>query len=1227
MSLHLSLDISSICKSVLSLYDRADNVSLVATRSSNLNSCALDIPTDLLHDQNEIAPSIADWARTVSACDRISLTFGLSSVYKFGLFSVSAIFDSGLWQWTVDADKRCPIYRYISCLANPDILRSTQVAAGRSASDVTQTEITDIQVLLRNSFAQHASRMALASEFGNFTFAELDLLTRQTVAGLSHFGVTKYDCVGTMLDSGEKNVALLLACLRIGAIYCPIDASKTKSQRRMLLNCIKAKVFIIDSSQIEKECSNSTYVDWDTLQSTPFTDVQELASFTSTTPAYVIFTSGTTGSPKAILQSRRTLSNLAQWMTQHSKIDTTDRILQYAAPTFDIYLQEVLSSLVSGGTLYVISEGIKRDVQKLHAYLDENRIRTAFFPVAVLNNFFSARRTTLPASLEHLVVAGEQLIHAAPVQKGLHLHNHYGPSETHVVTTITYWPRRTPGRAAVGRPIINNKIEIVGRDGQVLPKGLVGEIVIKGENLFLGYIIDGVLQPRVDSDSYHTGDLGWIDFSDNLHFFSRIDRGIKVDGKFVNIASVEDYISKLPGVLAVTLIPEPSSAMDDGGLVPNAYYAFISLAGDSSALSDIKRSLEASYPLYMRPRRIIVTTSFPQKQNGKIDESALLALCPQRHPHYAAYTPPRSEIEHFLCIEIGKKVNLENVSISDNFFDIGLRSIDIVCLAHDFSIQFGTPVSAIKFFEFPIIQDFSEEIMPNKRGKAHVTAALLQQGSSATSKTIAITGIACKLPGCNSVDQYWSALLTKKICYAAAPCGDAGQSMCVGRLHDTYHSSDSVDDIKIPNPIPHSYPLTTLSMVVREALIHSGTSIESDERIGLIVCASESCTPIGQEHDYMTYFESLSTDNREFYATRIAHQLGLKGPATMVANACSSGGSAIRYAQSLLTESDCDCIVVAGISINPFSVFSTTKDGIISRRGVVSPYDDDADGTILTEGAVALVLREQNNAVSRRDHVYAEVTGIGLNNDGSVKAGYFAPSIAGQTYCMSHALSQAGISAFDLDYFEGHGTGTPLGDPIEMQAFGALFPLASSNMNLQSLFVGSCKGNIGHTNRISSLASIVKMALALDKRIAPPLASFTTRNQLIVDPPGIRYSFNEHPVALTGKPKYHALVNSLGFGGTNCTIILASVNNGSATGTTLSPLVFTLSATSREKLIAKAAYFLSILGDEKVDLFHLCFTLNEKPCANDTFRLAIPFTTRAELVSILRSRLKKCFDI
>ncbi|TFZ02998.1 SDR family oxidoreductase [Ramlibacter henchirensis] len=335
-------------------------------------------------------------------------------------------------------------------------------------------------------------------------------------------------------------------------------------------------------------------------------------------------------------------------------------------------------------------------------------------------------------------------------------------------------------------------------------------------------------------------------------------------------------------------------------------------------------------------------------------------------------------------------------------------------------------------------------------------------------------------------------------------------------------------------------------------------------------------------------------NDKDFLSTRVSYLLDLKGPSLGIQTACSTSLVAVHVASQSLLAGECDMALAGASSIElPHRHGYRFAEGeILSPDGHCRAFDENASGTLFGSGAAVVVLRRLEDAIRDRDNIYAVIRGSAVNNDGSQKAGYLAPSVDGQARAAVEALGVANIEPASVQYIEAHGTGTPVGDPIEIAALTQAYGEGGRGF----CGIGSVKTNIGHLDTAAGVASLIKVSLALRNELIPPSLNFTRPNS--------RFDIEKTPFRVVDQPRpwtrgqqpRRAAINSLGVGGTNAHVIVEEAPRLVSQAPAQQPLqVLTLSARTPASLERLKAKWSDYLAQRPADfsLFDAAFTLQE----------------------------------
>lgn len=424
-----------------------------------------------------------------------------------------------------------------------------------------------------------------------------------------------------------------------------------------------------------------------------------------------------------------------------------------------------------------------------------------------------------------------------------------------------------------------------------------------------------------------------------------------------------------------------------------------------------------------------------------------------------------------------------------------------------------------------------------------------------TGLEIAVIGLSCRFPGSADVAQYWENLCNGADCIRDFSARDAmleGESNAAANDRAYVRSNAYLDnkdrfDAAFFNYRPEEAELMDPQMRMFheccfEAMEDSGyVSRSQEQKIGLFAAGSPNLSwmaysAIRNKDGRVDNFSAVQLRDVTYMSTRIAYLFDLKGPAVYVQTACSSSLVAIHQACSSLLLGECTMALAGGVTIVNLSKrgYLYNEGMIFSKDGRCRPYDIRASGTVAGEGAGVVVLKRLKDAIRDRDHIYAIIKGSAINNDGRSKAGYTAPGVQGQFDVIKKAQRMAKIEPASICYVEGHGTGTGIGDPVEVEALNEVF----EGCNPGTCILGSVKSNFGHLDNASGVAGFIKAVLAIRNRKIPPTVHFSQPNPKINFSGGPFY-VNNIVIDLKDRPAaLRAGISSFGIGGTNAHVII-----------------------------------------------------------------------------------------
>jgi phthiocerol/phenolphthiocerol synthesis type-I polyketide synthase E len=422
---------------------------------------------------------------------------------------------------------------------------------------------------------------------------------------------------------------------------------------------------------------------------------------------------------------------------------------------------------------------------------------------------------------------------------------------------------------------------------------------------------------------------------------------------------------------------------------------------------------------------------------------------------------------------------------------------------------------------------------------------------------VAIIGMGCRFPGADSVDRFWHVLragretLTRytdeELLAAGVPAErltdpnyvKAGQSIPDTDMFDSDLFQFTQDEADIIDPQHRIFLESAFEVLERAGYDPDRT----DAHIGVYAGTGMNTYllhNLAERHraaSSVDRYRLMLANDKDFLATRVSYKLNLRGPSVNINTACSTSLVAVHTACLALLGGECDLALVGAVHLGPPGQGYQFQEGMIfSPDGHCRAFDAGARGTVIGSGAGVVILKRLKEALADGDWVHAVIKGSAVNNDGSGKAGYTAPSIAGQAAVIADALEVADVEPDTIGYVEAHGTGTPLGDPIEVAALTEAFRRGTDRTGYCAL--GSVKTNIGHLDTASGMAGLIKSVLMLEHRTMVPSLHFSSANPDIDFESSPFFVSTETTEWAAGGGPRRAGVSSFGIGGTNAHVIL-----------------------------------------------------------------------------------------
>ncbi len=507
---------------------------------------------------------------------------------------------------------------------------------------------------------------------------------------------------------------------------------------------------------------------------------------------------------------------------------------------------------------------------------------------------------------------------------------------------------------------------------------------------------------------------------------------------------------------------------------------------------------------------------------------------------------------------------------------------------------------------------------------------------------VAIIGMAGRFPGARNLDEFWANLIAGKdtITRFQPETMEAGNTASREQAADYVHARGVLEDVAMfdaeyfgisPREAERMDPQHRLFLEACSNALEDGGygSPTYPGEIGLFAgCSLNTYLLANLMHDRAALeeltgsyqvgeFQVALGNDKDFLTTRVAYKLNLRGPCVSVQSACATSLVAICQASQALLNFQCDMALAGGVSVTfpQHRGHVYTEGGIVSRDGHCRPFDAEASGTVFGHGVGVVLLKRLEDAVRDGDHIAAVIRGFAVNNDGSAKAGYMAPGVDGQTRVIRAAQAMAGVDPATITYIEAHGTGTPLGDPIEIAALTEAFRASTDRERFCA--VGTAKGNVGHLDSAAGVTGVIKTVLQLRHRTVPGLAHFQSPN-LNIDLTASPFLFNGHTTPWQSNAPLRAGVSAFGVGGVNAHLVLEEAPVRIAKPTHRPQEVLCVSARTEAAAHIAAQNLADYLCDQaSIELADVAYTLATGRAVHP-FRIAVSASNSAEAERSLR---------
>jgi len=569
--------------------------------------------------------------------------------------------------------------------------------------------------LLEEQAANTPNRPAIVFRSEELTYREMNEKANTLARFLREsLRVRTGDIVGVMMTRSEKMIVSLIAIMKAGAAYVPINPKHPWATINYMIENAGIRTLLVDTESVPQAATFDgelfiVDVELDGLNAEATNPNVEQ---TSSDLAYVIYTSGSTGLPKGVAIEHSAIVNTVLWRNRYYAFDEADVNLQMPSFAFDSSVLDIFCVLVAGGCLVIPQEELRLDAQ----YLKETIFKHGVTRLLLTPSYYRVLMRELGGRnpLRSITVAGEattvELVEEhSRKMPGVTLYNEYGPTENAVCTTACVL-RSGCKSVSIGRPIDNVKVFIMDECLKLLPVGVTGEIYLGGVGLARGYLNQEAMTeerfipspiPEIHAGRlYRTGDWGYWKSDGELEFVGRVDNQVKIRGFRIEIDEVETRLLSHPDVEHGAVVCKETNG--------NRYLAAYLAARRSLSSDEMRDYLRAQLPYYMVPEVITVLSQLPLTLNGKVDRARLKGFNDWQEKSDSDL--PEDEMERAITAICCGLLQGSRLSVSDNFFDHGLNSLKVMEMVSKVRNEIGIDISLLDVYTFPTIQALSRRI-------------------------------------------------------------------------------------------------------------------------------------------------------------------------------------------------------------------------------------------------------------------------------------------------------------------------------------------------------------------------------------------------------------------------------------------------------------------------------------------------------------------------------------
>jgi amino acid adenylation domain-containing protein len=713
----------------------------------------------------------------------------------------------------------------------------------------------------------------------------------------------------------------------------------------------------------------------------------------------------------------------------------------------------------------------------------------------------------------------------------------------------------------VGFPLPTVQARIVAEDGSVLPENRLGEICIRGASVTSGYHGADLSDRLFDAEGWlRTGDLGFMR-EGRLTITGRLKDVILINGRNVMASDLEQHINRAFGLKTSRLAACGAIDPTDGSESVVMFVVERPHNPDWKYLHELRAAAEdyLGYPV----RVVIPVRRIPHTSSGKIQRHQLarqwllgeFADLAQRfaenRPAATGNIDPTDVTMATIARAWAQALDLPEADVGPDasFVSLGGTSVKAVQMLALAESALNRKLGTKALLECRTVREMASFVAA-RGDRTELEASPLPAAARERQVPVAIIGMAARLPGASNVEDFWRNLLDGASAIAPMstlrwPQNDSRWP--IGELDDAMDFAAEffrISDDEAMLMDPQQRLLLETAHAALEDAGCMGARMPVGRHVGIYVGASYNAhleqLILWRDRDADTtllrHSQLLPANLLNMIPARVAQALDLKGPAVAMDTACSSSLVALHYACADVITGQCDMALAGGVNVlpSPTMLQLLQQAGALSASGVCRAFDCGADGMVPGEGVGLVVLKRLDRALADGDRIDAVIAATAVNSDGR-SIGIMAPTPEGQEAVLRQALARAGIAPSDIDHIEAHGTGTPIGDPVELRALSAVLGPRDGDARCG---IGSVKTNVGHLLAAAGIAGVIKQVLALRHGVQPATLNLSLPHEQLVRADAALRPVLKAESWESGSSLRHVGISSFGFGGTNAHTIL-----------------------------------------------------------------------------------------